>query len=202
MNVAPLTITQEEAEAALREYEKQLAEERTEEDRAIAQAYRAAARGLQVIRLSEAFRIAGRFDGAGFVQGERKPGLPKLAIVRADATRCWVRGDNQRDWVFRSELGADNRGALVGKHTVRVPGINDPYCWQGGSTTVPIIPPRHRPSRWRMRGFHILWEVEAWDPTPPRDPALLRHIRGDLWSVLATWDLTDVERAVLSQRSG
>jgi hypothetical protein len=34
----------------------------------------------------------------------------------------------------------------------------------------------------------------------PVDPALLRHIRGDLWAVLAVWNLTDLERYVLSQR--
>ena len=43
-----------------------------------------------------------------------------------------------------------------------------------------------------MRGFHVLWEVESWTPEPPRDPALLRHLRGDLWSVLAVWDLTEL----------
>jgi hypothetical protein len=42
--------------------------------------------------------------------------------------------------------------------------------------------------------------VEEWTRVPPRDPALLRHIRGDLWVVLAVWDLTDLERLVLSQR--
>ena len=48
--------------------------------------------------------------------------------------------------------------------------------------------------------FHILWEVEQWDPTPPVDPALVRHIRGDLWAVIAMWDLTELERAVLAAR--
>jgi hypothetical protein len=43
--------------------------------------------------------------------------------------------------------------------------------------------------------------VEAWNEIPARDPALLRHIRGDLWAVLAVWDLTELERAVLGQRS-
>lgn len=31
----------------------------------------------------------------------------------------------------------------------------------------------------------------------PVDPALLKHIGGDLYAVVATWDLTDLERAVL-----
>jgi len=50
--------------------------------------------------------------------------------------------------------------------------------------------------------YHILWEAtwEQTNPPPPRDPALLRHIAGDLWVVMRTWDLTDLERAVLSAR--
>lgn len=32
------------------------------------------------------------------------------------------------------------------------------------------------------------------------DPALLKHIGGDLYAVLATWDLTELERSVLGGR--
>ena len=88
-----------------------------------------------------------------------------------------------------------NRGALIGKHTVRVDRVpgRPPQANRSADTwrtIVPLIPPRHRPSQRRVRGFHILWEVEAWTPTPSKDPALVRHIRGDLWSVVATWDLS------------
>lgn len=201
MNLATLDITTEQAEAALAEYRKMVADERTLEDEAIAQAYRAAARGLQVIRLSDAFRIAGRFPSksGGYTQGEPKPGLPRLAIARADATQCHVRSDG-KDWVFSDRRWAENRGALVGRDTVRVPDVADPTTWDAGHTIVPTIPPRHRPNRRRLHRHHVLWEVESWTPEPPRDPALIRHLRGDLWSVLAVWDLTDVERAVLAQR--
>lgn len=47
------------------------------------------------------------------------------------------------------------------------------------------------------------FEVEDWQrtPQPPgTDPALLKHVGGDLWAVLATWDLTPLEAAVLGQR--
>lgn len=45
----------------------------------------------------------------------------------------------------------------------------------------------------------MLFEAE-WRPEPPKDPALLRHIGGDLYSVVAVWDLTELERAVLAGR--
>lgn len=203
MNLATIDVSPAEAEAKLKEYSRVVAAQRSTEDQALAQAYRAVRRGLTVIRLSEAVHAGGYFDS----------GLPRIAVVRADATECWVDVDgwwrsapNTR-YVFAGERRAANRGALVGANTVRVttPGPDvrpDPKdkARYGGRTTVPLIPPKVRPRRPRLASCHILWEVEAWDPTPPRDPALLRHLRGDLWAVLACWDLTELERAVLSQR--
>lgn len=202
MNLPTLDIPKDEAISKLREYEQLLAGERTEEDTAIAAGYRAASRGLAIIRLSEAIQAGGFHDNS----------LPRIAVVRADAQQCFAHWDGA-DMVYADDSltaggqSRANRGALVGAHTVRVP-LTPPrgarahtYRWNAAATTVPIIPPRHRPRLRRLRGFHILWEVESWSPVPPHDPALIRHIRGDLWAVLAVWDLTDLERAVLTQRA-
>jgi hypothetical protein len=191
-------VTPEEATERLAAYEAQLAEERTVEDDSIRAGYRAAARGLPVISLSAAMAAGGWFPN----------GLPRLAVVRADATRCWVHTNSWRRQPEMSVVYCDqarDRGrAGVGRHRVEVaipaPDVMVNRRWEA-ATTVPVIPPEVRPTRRRLRGFHVLWEVEAWDPTPPRDPALLRHIRGDLWTVVATWDLTELERAVLAQRA-
>ena len=65
---------------------------------------------------------------------------------------------------------------------------------------VPNIPPALRPKR-GLRLYTILWEAEwSADPTAPTDPALLRRLGGDLYILLATWDLTELERAVLGGR--
>jgi hypothetical protein len=196
MNLTTIEVSPAEAAAKLREYERQVASERTVEDEAIARAYRCAKRGLPIVRLSEVFAAGGFFP----------TGLPRLAICRADATTCTVsleRYNSHGRWglVFGADGYPDNRGALVGTYTVRV-AVPAPEQWQqsaySATTSVPLVPPQHRPRRARMRRFHVLWEVEEWRRVPPRDPALLRHIRGDLWSVVATWDLTDLERAVLA----
>ena len=70
--------------------------------------------------------------------------------------------------------------------------------YQHFKAIVPTVPPRFRPSA-SLSNYHILFEAE-WDMIAPRDPALLKHIGGDLYAVLAVWDLTEVERAVLQQR--
>lgn len=194
MNLNTL-ISPQEAEAQFDEYRQQIADERTVEDEAILAGLRAATRGLPVISLTRAFEEAGTFE----------TGLPKLAIINADATKCrasapWHRSGmlcfddmSSGDWTKSSWR------ALVGRHHVMVPFTTSIRRW--GETVVPTIPPRHRPNRRRLHKFHILWEVEEWTLAPPRDPALLRHIRGDLWAVQAVWDLTDLERMVLSQRA-
>jgi len=203
MDIAAIEISKDEARERLAEYTGMLAAERTAEDDAIAAGYRAAARGLPVISLS-------RTIAAG---GWHEDGLPKIAIINAYdpevsppfTPTCYARWHNG-GLVFadRDDQHA-NRGSLVGAHSVRVPIPGDdrppgPLRRVAGSAVVPLIPPRHRPRPHRLRHCHILWEVPSWTRIPPEDPALLRHIRGDLWAVLAVWDLTELERLVLSQR--
>jgi len=195
MQLDSLVLDHEDAKERLAEYEKALGKERSAEDEAIAAGYRAAARGLPVISLKRAMNAGGWFED----------GLPRLAVCRADAIRCWVTVAYRFEQVTFSDAQRNsNMGAWVGKHTVRV-AMDEPTTvvnqrrW--ASTIVPLVPPAKRPKRGRLGLFHVLWEVERWDNTPPLDPALLRHIRGDLWAVMAVWDLTELERAVLSQRA-
>lgn len=199
MHLDTIEIAPDEAKARLDEYAGMVADERTAEDEAIVAGYRAAARGLPVVMLSQVMAAGGWFPD----------GLPRLAIARADTAQCVVQvsifGSNSPHWdvSFRDERWAPLRARHVGRHGVTVPMPRpesvERHRWSG-TTVVPVIPPRHRPKARHLHRYHVLWEVERWDPTPPVDPALLRHIRGDLWAVLATWDLTPLERAVLAQR--
>lgn len=190
-------ISPEEATERLRHYQAQIAAERTPEDDAIRAGYRAAARGLPVISLPAAVHAGGYFD---------RTGLPRLAIARADAETCWLRCDVRDDeWRWEYTDIEWTRGRVdVGRHRVVVrtsgPGPGSFTKPWRTRTLVPSIPPEHRPNRSRLWRFHVLWEVERWTLVAPTDPALVRHIRGDLWAVVATWDLTPLERAVLTAR--
>jgi hypothetical protein len=200
MNLSTIVVSEEEATEKLAEYEAAVKTERSAEDVAIAQAYRAARRGLAVISLRRAIGEGGYFDD----------GMPRIAIARAgwpEAFCKWRFGSGLRD--TDGLVFADDdywRGeSLVGKHHVQTTPSAHPetveqgYRWR--RAPVPLVPPSCRPKRPRLSNLHVLWEVESWSPAPSRDPALLKHIRGDLWAVLATWDLTDLELAVLAQRS-
>ena len=196
MDLSALDIGPKEARAKLDEYVAQLAADRTAEDAAILAGYRAASRGRPVISLPRTIAAGGFHDN----------GLPKLAVTRATAVSCFCWWDgtslvfaDRADWRV-------NRGALVNDHSVRVRVAADDLPvnarrshWNAGEAVIPLVPPAHRPGWRRLKNCHILWEAE-WKPVPPVDPALIRHLRGDLWAVLSVWDLTELERTVLSQR--
>jgi hypothetical protein len=161
----------------------------TPADAEIAAIYKRIAQGKTVIRAMESIRAAGL--GAD--------GLPKLAIARADQSiGCVVSNDNHA--VFSPDRTYYTRRNESRSKIIRVP-------WEGFSTPkgrwffeaqVPIIPVHLRPKR-GLANYHILWEAE-WSKRYPVDPYLLRRFGGDAWLVVAAWDLTDVERAVMSSR--
>lgn len=198
MNLETVTVPPDEAKEKLDEYRGLIAGERTTEDEAIIQAYRAAARGLPVIDLPRTIASGGFHPNS----------LPRLAVARADTRECFACWDGSALIFSDADDWRLNQGALVNARSVRVPLAGDELPavlvrrrrWNAAVTMVPIVPPRFRPRRRRLHGCHVLWEVEEWTRIPPRDPALIRHIRGSLWTVLATWDLTDLERLVLTQR--
>lgn len=194
MELETLGIGPAEAREKLAEYEEALRGRHSAEDAAVAAGYRAAASGRAVISLSRTVAAGGFHDS----------GLPRIAVIGAGAAECFARWDGSALVFSDRDDWRANRGALVGAHSVRVPLAGDDLPqrrWRvAGSAMVPLVPPAHRPPPRRLRHCHILWEVEEWKPVPPRDPALLRHIRGDLWAVLSVWDLTELERLVLAQR--
>ena len=62
----------------------------------------------------------------------------------------------------------------------------------------PIIPMRLMPE-YNLMNYFILWEVEKWTKfdMPKPDPLLLKRITENLFVVLASWDLTELERMVI-----
>jgi hypothetical protein len=160
----------------------------TAADAEIAAIYKRIAQGKTVIRALESIRIAGLDE----------EGLPKLAICRADMLECFWKPSTSTctfgERFPRSRCRKTIRMDWDGLNDLRR-GFKERYNY---AATVPIIPVHLRPKR-GIENYHILWEAE-WTKRYPVDPYLLRRFGGDAWLVVAAWDLTDVERAVMSQR--
>lgn len=192
MNVEQMTMPRAEARRKLRAVRKQLHRRADAEYQQLEVAYRALANGKPVIVLPDAIAGAPRDD----------KGRPRIAIARAD--RVQVRLQSTPGWVFYASIG---RGGSFWRSKITT-GVRYPDMSFGvpsGFALVPIVPPD-------VRGVHaldthyVLWEVEHWANSeigarPDRDPLLLKHLVGDMFAVVAEWDLTDVERAVMAARA-
>lgn len=155
----------------------------TEADAEIAAIYKRIAQGKTVIRAFESIRAAG--------MGE--DGCPKLAIAPAHMHRCFWRPRSNACTFGKRYPNARDRMEVV---RMDWPGLAT--AKYEAEAIVPLIPIHLRPKR-GLQNYHILWEAE-WTKRYPVDPYLLRRFGGDAWLVVAAWDLTDVERAVMSQR--
>ncbi len=143
--------------------------------------------------------------------------LPALAVCRASAAFVYTLGINRAGVVeFIDSLGRPHnyrKGVIKIEMGMQLPagyqagtslvgGWSNQAAW---SEMVPVVPPKHRPARAStLDSCLVLWEAQNWTwrsvPAPPGDPALLRHVGGDIYAVIATWDLTDLERLVLAGR--
>lgn len=138
-------------------------------------------------------------------------GRPRLAIARADRKQVRFTRDGETAGLFdasgpsTSTWHAQERYPTLVQRVELVPHPKRAL----GFALVPLIPARVRlelPIGTTDRGSFVLWEVEAWSDVrigarADRDPYLLRPLGGDLWSVLAEWDLTELERAVMAGRA-
>lgn len=190
MQVQKIEIDKEKARELYRKY-REHQHYSTPIDHEIQRGYQLIAQGRMVIRAVASIAAAGL----------NEQGLPKLAICRADAKECWLRTSATGGCSF-SMVNAWNPERYARK-TVILPAGSLPFVpAQTGrhrfAAIVPLIPIHLRPKR-ALENYHILWEAE-WTRKVPIDPYLLRRVGGDLWVVLAAWDLTEVERAVLQQR--
>ena len=196
MNVSTLTMPQEVALQKLEQYQMIPQTKRTPEDIALIRVFRAASKGSRVINIIDAFRQTGL----------NEKGQPKLAIARADLSTIFFEKQasfksglgwrdsftNSRTWRDRSKPASvflpidafvpeDRRGEITSKTL---------------ASAVPHIPADLRPKH-KLENYHILFEVQSWEEYN-RDPFLLKRIIGNLFEVLAEWDLTELEASLLA----
>jgi hypothetical protein len=218
MDVQTIAMEAEDAAQALRAYRQALKERpvqtRDEAERelaaidaAVMRGYRALARGGRLVELSKVLAAGGTMDvewvwrswGANPRVEQRITTMPKLAVCRADSRFVSCRGIDANGVVAFHAGGSQRKADTVeSRPTFDVPPDEQRRRWEAFRTMLPTIPPQLRPPK-RLGLYHVLWEVESWElATPPGDPALLKHLGGDLYALLAVWDLTELERAVLA----
>lgn len=190
MDVAELKVDREKA----REFYKLYQEHRqfqTPEDREIAKIYRLIAQGRVVIQALESIRRAG-FNAQGY---------PKLAICRADARTCYYGGRTAGATfsIDRSSRAYESRRTVSLRWgDTPLPTLERGSYWLNGEAAVPLIPVHLRPKQ-ALSNYYILWEAE-WRRVAPVDPMLLVRMGADTWLVVAAWELTEIERAAMTNR--
>jgi hypothetical protein len=202
MNVELIKMDPAVAKAKLVAYRKGIAarchskaaREATREYEAIENAYRVAAKGLALIELSKAMAMGG-WD---------EQGRPRFAVHRADLkqVQCSV-GDARwaSDIDFTDRNVRPYKVTSLARHRFPLSGMPPRpvrTSWSG-TAIVPLVPPDVLPRPdLDLSKRVILWEAD-WQATPI-DPLLLLPIGGDLYAVEACWDLSPLERAVISGR--
>lgn len=199
------TIEMDRAEARARylEYRDAVRARHDDELAEIMRGYRALAQGHQVIDLAATIRAGGTvahtFRTPWGTDTPRTVLLPALAVMRADQPWCHVQVRTTGAVLYhhQGQPRWNETRNLIELPAGTLPEAHPTHSWVHRAM-VPPVPPRLRPKH-DLGNYHVLWEAE-WETTAPVDPALLRHIGGDLYAVLATWDLTDLERTVLTRR--
>ena len=194
MNVEQIEVPSAEALAKAEAYAANPKADSVDFYAACQQAYEALAAGGKIIHLSRSIQSGGLHEC----------GRPKLAIARADRKQVrfeW--GYNQGTARFDSNLRWGQTWTTLVERVDM--GQEKPEgAKNSGFALVPALPADVRPATGQLRQWFILWEVDKWAnhsqlPEPPHDPLLLRKIRGELYEVLAEWDLTEIERAIMSE---
>lgn len=209
MELATIEMPVKDAQRAFEEYRAAVRERHDSEDEAIMRGYRVLAKGQQVLNLPQTLKAGGIATirvRKNWSSGEWiEVTVPRIAIARANRTTVWTFGVTEegrcRMQTKRAPHSRNNFDVQRFPDGTFDPGTPD-GVWSEPRirAVVPNVPPRFRP-RAGLGNFHVLFEAEwGLDPEPPVDPALLKHIGGDLYAVVAVWNLTELERAVLAGR--
>lgn len=210
MNVEKYKVEKEKAAEEWKAYLQAHRETKEKVYRDLASVYGHMKEGRAVIDVIQAMRDAGLRDG----------GYPQLGVCRADYKEVYFKRENPGRGYFtgrnvskypyatgKGKMGSLKEDVVLSANTFR-DWTEDESRWEPsiGRTMVPMIPAKFVP-RGDYRNYYILWEAESWVPVgpakvtrPPRDPFLMRRISPTMFAILASWDLSPLERAVIAGR--
>lgn len=159
--------------------------------------------GGKLIDLYETFRATG-ID---------KDTHPKIAIVQFGAKFCHLHKKRNGGAIFSNaplpwttSANKSNGDIVIPADTFEwnVKTIKGEHKWK---CVAPIVPPRVvliASAKLTPQHYHILFEPEEWTISkpaqPPGDPILGRMLTPNIFGVIATWDLTDLEKTIIKGR--
>lgn len=210
MNVSTIAVPTETAIQKINDIEALKKSQRTDEDDALLSIFKAVRKhNARVINLVDAFRQTGL----------NEKGQPKLAIAQGDWKTVYFhsrRGlsiDSRKSHTYTIHRWNNGGGCFQDASsfnpaayakTVSLLGsiFPDSFLTRGGlRSPVPHVPANVRPD-FHLRNYHILFEVQNWEEYPV-DPFLLKRVVGNLYIVIAEWELTEIEASLLgSMRAG
>jgi hypothetical protein len=210
MNVATITMPPDLAREKLRAYRAAKHKDAEEQYRQCEEGYKALAAGTPLLNLDDVFRDVALDEKC----------RPKVAIARADQRQVYFQWDGGSTTALFDTARLHPNAVWHASYRINVnmsrehgrtrregpsqwfPNGRDAAVSVTGYAMIPMVPADVRPEHGLLKERFILWEVDHWadqkiGARPPRDPFLLKHIGGALYAVLAEWDLTDLERAIL-----
>jgi hypothetical protein len=198
MNIQMIQMDRNEAAERLAAYRTSLRRSADDEYAAAVAGYETLAAGTPIVHVTDVIRQAPR-DAQG---------RPLIAIARADRRHLafsWHGHQACFDTRARSDR-VPNESLLFLR--IRMGDWPGESRWLQGYALVPMVPPHAVAAargRTNLREHIVMWEVERWadrpiQAQPDRDPLLLRRVHGDLFAVVAQWDLTELERMIMTTR--
>ena len=140
--------------------------------------------------------------------GLNKNNEPRLAIARADINEVLFERRDTGSGIFGVSQRY-SRGVEWLKDNVYMPDKTFKIHWEREEnstwnikgkllkTKVPLVPVELTPEG-SLRNYYILWEVKSWEILPEvKDPFLLKRISENMFVILGSWDITELERAII-----
>lgn len=190
--VAKILVPQEQAKVEWKKYCELLKKRKDKHLKIMKEAMYFAKQGKKILDVYEAIQKAGL----------NKNGEPRFAIARADFNNASFRKMDEGSGIFGDQWNKDSV-SLPQKtfkiHWERKEGRTDEWNIKDRDlqTKVPIIPADLMPEG-DLSNYYILWEVKEWEKLPEtKDPFLLKRISENLFVILGTWDVTELERAII-----
>jgi hypothetical protein len=193
MKIDKVTMSKEKAIKALREYREILNTKRKDyiqEIELTKKCYYQLSKGRAIINIFEAFKTA----------GYNANNEPRLAFAPAKSKIVFFK---QSTYEARNGYGIlqETSSTYSSKDFLRLSDGTFPTLKLDSdrmlSSKVPLIPPKHLPKS--LTNCYLLWEVQDWKVVT-KDPILLKKISNSLYAVIATWNLTKLERLIIAGR--